>query len=199
MKKIKLIAMLAVLVGLAAFNYPIDRYAVDVNSSTLTWTGYHLAKSYEHTGKIKIKSGSIELDNGDLVGANIVIDMNAITNDDLIDKKDNSKLVNDLKSKRFFNAKEFPEAALKIKDVYRNDKSHYTVTADITIRGITKEINFGVVKEEDTETSISFTADIEIDRTLHKVMYGWSIENAILSNTFDLKVELTANRDVNLD
>jgi len=190
--------VLVIVTIVASFTYPLaDEYIVDLKSSNLKWTGYHLAKSYEHWGNIDIKSGTIGLENGDLVSAEIIIDMNSLTNKDLESKKDNTKLVNDLKSKRFFDVKEYPVAKLVIKNVLKKDNNSYNVTADITIRGITKEIGFIVKKVTSTDSSVKFTADLEIDRIEHKVMYGWSIENAMLSNTFDLQVEIVANREIN--
>ena len=64
-------------------------YEIDVKSSEIRWTGYHLAKSYSHTGHIQIVSGNLQVDDGNLVGGEIIIDMNSITDEDLEDEKNN--------------------------------------------------------------------------------------------------------------
>ena len=87
---------------------------VDATASSLKWTGYHLAKSYEHFGNISIKSGSLELDGDQITSGTIVVDMNSITNTDVEKEKDNAKLVNHLKSDDFFAVSDFPEAKLVI-------------------------------------------------------------------------------------
>ena len=170
-----------------------ETYTVNTESSKVKWTGYHLAKSYEHWGYVSIKSGSVELEGEDLVGGEVVIDMTSISNVDVEDSKDNAKLVKDLSSKRFFNAKEFPEANLKIKSSEKSGDGSFKITADITIRGITKEIQFDATRTKGGET-VEFTAAFEVDRIAHEVMAMWSIENAILSNKFDLEINLVASK-----
>ncbi|MBK7652054.1 MAG: YceI family protein [Flammeovirgaceae bacterium] len=90
---------------------------VVTNASQLKWTGYHLAKSYEHNGNVKIKSGSLSVADGKINSGEFIIDMTTISNNDLTDAKDNTKLVNHLKSDDFFNAKKFPEAKVVVKKV----------------------------------------------------------------------------------
>lgn len=172
-------------------------YSIDINSSELRWTAYHLAKSYSHTGHINIQSGNIQLDNGELVGGDLVIDMNSITNEDLTDAERNKKLVDDLKSERFFYAEKFPLASLKFINVSKTGSGSYDIKADLTIRGITKSIEFSAENIGTDDSLVKFSAKLEIDRTEHEVMYGWSIENAMLSNKFDLEITLVANKDIN--
>ncbi len=193
MSKLFLTALLVVFAGLTFAGNEADTYKVNVTSSTVKWTGYHLAKSYEHYGYITIQSATIEMEGNDLVGGEFVIDMNSLSNTDIADEKDNAKLVKDLKSKRFFNAKEFPTASLKIRAVEKKSDNAYGVTADITIRGITKEIQFDATRTK-TGNEVEFTAAIEVDRIAHDVMAMWSIENAILSNKFDLEIKVVASR-----
>jgi polyisoprenoid-binding protein YceI len=197
MKMKLVISLISMSVILFAFKYqPILTYNINAEASSLRWTGYHLAKSYQHTGEIKIKTGSLQVDNGELVSGEVIIDMNSITNEDLTKEKDNIKLVKDLKSERFFNAAEYPEASLEILNSNKTGDNAYEITANMTIRGITEEIKFSATKEE-SNNSLTFKANIEIDRTKHEVMYGWSIENAILGNTFDLEVNIVADKMAN--
>lgn len=188
------IGILGLVMILAAFSIKPapETYEIDTQKSFIKWKGYHLAKSYEHNGNISIKSGGLEIENGDLVSGNILIDMTSITNNDLTKEEDNQRLVKDLKSERFFNVAEFPEASLTIKSVVKAG-DEYKIDADITIRGITEPLSFtALIKSQGN--SFTFHADLEIDRIKHEVMYGWSIENAMLSNKFSLEVELVAEK-----
>ena len=165
---------------------------VDTKASKLKWTGYHLAKSYEHYGYVGIKSGQLSIEHGELIGGKIIIDMNTITNEDVEGGK-NAKLVKDLKSDRFFGVKQHPEASIEIKKSKKVSDETYNVTADIIIRGIRKEVQFPVKKTSNSGGKLEFTAQIEIDRIVHEVMHGWSIENAIMSNLFKIEATIVVN------
>lgn len=155
----------------------------------MTWTGYHLAKSYSHTGSLAVKSGSLEITDGQLAGGSFTIDMTSLTNTDLEKAKDNAKLVNHLKSDDFFAVDKFPEAKLSITNVGSKGAGKYDVTADLTIRGITKPVTFEATQSGNADAP-TFAAKLSIERTQFEVMYGWKIENAVLGGEFDLEVNL---------
>ena len=189
MKKVILTAVACVAVGIMSFNYIGSTYTVDTGSSEVKWTGYHLAKSYEHSGDIKLKSGNILVEDGKITGGSFVIDMNSISNADITDEKKNAKLVGHLKSEDFFAVEKYAEAKLEIKSVEGSKAK-----AEITIRGISNNIEFDFNVDEMTDNKIAASATIKIDRTVHEVMYGWTLENAMLSNEFKLDVKIVANK-----
>ncbi len=182
----KILSFLALTIFLTSGNdRTLETFNIDTEKSTVKWTGYHLAKSYDHYGNVNIKSGSLEIENGKLTGGTIVIDMNSITNEDIAKEKDNAKLVNHLKSEDFFNVSEFPEATLNITSANASG-STYQVEGNITIRGITKPVQFEAQKTGDK----AYSAKVTVNRTEHEVMYGWKLENAVLGGDFDLEVSL---------
>lgn len=195
---IKLLTLLAIIV-FTAFSLKVApvSYEVDTNSTKIKWTGYHIAKSYSHYGHINAKSGELEIEDGNLKGGELIIDMTSIANDDLDDQAKNKKLVGHLKSEDFFYVEKYPEAALKIKNVVNAADGSYNVTGDLTIRGLTQEISFPVTKGKSGKNTVSFSAKLSIDRTKHEVLYGWSAENVIISDEFDLEIEIVANNPVN--
>ena len=187
MKITKILGLAVAFVAISAFASKAQK--IDLSASTVKWTGYHLAKSYDHYGYIKIKSGEVTIKDGKLTAGNIIIDMNSISNSDLEDAKDNSKLVKDLKSERFFNVKEFPEASLVLTSIEGTGNGNYAVAAEVEIRGLKEKIEFNLVESEG-KSGTTFKGQLQIDRTKHDVMYGWSVGNAILSNTIDLEVHI---------
>ena len=174
----------------SAFEAAKDTFTVDQAESELKWTGYHLAKSYEHWGYVKLKSGTLNVTDGIITSGQFIIDMNSISNKDVEKEKENAKLVGHLKSDDFFAVKKFPEAKLVIK---KSDTSGKSV-GDLTIRGITKEIEFQTTVQESSSDKVVAVADIKVDRTDFKVMYGWKVENAILSNEFRMQVKIVAKK-----
>ena len=163
-------------------------YTVDASKSSVKWIGYHLAKSYEHNGNVSIKSGVVEVADGKITGGSFVLDMTSISNNDL-EGKENKKLVNHLKSDDFFGVDKHSEAKLIITNVDGNK-----ATGKVTIKGITEEISFDLANVKVTDNMVSAATSLSIDRTKHKVMYGWTIENAILSNEFQLDVNIVATK-----
>lgn len=176
---------------LSAFTGMDGRLTVDPSASKLKWTGYHLGKSYEHYGLVTLKKGNLEIRDGKITAGEFVIDMNSITVEDVPDAKDNAKLVNHLKSDDFFSTKKYPEARLVITGSEPVGTGKLKTTGNLTIRGITKPIAFETTLVEKNGT-IEAYADLKIQRTDFKVMYGWKVENAILAGEFRMEVNVVA-------
>src|SRR6056297_681473 len=96
MKHFFAIALLTVLPTLFSFTPPSEAsLEVDVETSTLTWKGYKVTGSHE--GYIYLKSGTLDYEDGKLVGGNFEVDMTTINCTDLEGKMKN-KLEGHLRS-----------------------------------------------------------------------------------------------------
>ena len=193
MKKINinLFILLTGIILLTSFSSAHGQLAVDPAASSLKWTGYHLGKSYEHYGFVTLKEGKLEIRDSKITAGEFVIDMNSITAEDVTDAKDNNKLVNHLKSDDFFSTKKFPEAKLVITGSELAGHGKLKTSGNLTIRGITKPITFETTLVEKNGAYEAY-ADLKIQRTDYKVMYGWKVENAILSGEFRMEVKVVA-------
>jgi len=141
---------------------------VDVSASTIKWTGTKVVGD-AHWGMISLKDGNITFNDGKPETARFVIDMTSMTCDDL-EGKAAERMVSHLENEDFFDVPNHPESILVAKSFVASDNG-YTATADLTIKGITKEINFDVAFAEDNKSA---TADIVIDRTMRDITYGSS-------------------------
>src|SRR5436190_15100488 len=72
---------------------------LDLANSRVVWKGKKVTGA--HNGTVALKSGQVELKNGQLTGGNFVIDMTTISNDDLKGET-RDKLMGHLKSDDFF-------------------------------------------------------------------------------------------------
>lgn len=160
---------------------------VNVEKSTIAWNGYKVTG--EHNGNVQLKSGSLEWEDGKLVGGNFVIDMTTITNNDL-EGEWNQKLVGHLKSDDFFGVKTHPTANFTItKAIPYGTDGKYKIVGDLTIKDITKEIKFNA---DVAETSA--TAEIIVDRSNYNVKYGsGSFFDNLGDKTIYDEFELTVN------
>lgn len=194
MKKITFsLLLLAIVATFSAFAPVGATYSIDADASQLKWTGYHLAKSYEHTGFVKVKSGKLAVDKGAITSGEFVIDMATLTSTDVTDAEKNGKLVGHLKSADFFDVANNPEAKLVITKSFASSNGSLKTTGDLTIRGITKTIEFETVLTENGGQIVAI-ADLKIMRTDFNVMYGWKVENAMLSGEFRMEVKLVAKK-----
>ena len=158
-----------------------------IKSSQIVWKGYKVAGSHE--GTLDLKSGTLSFDNEKLVGGSFEIDMSTIACTDL-DGDSKGSLEGHLKSPDFFDTAQFPNAILNFTNVEVKGKNGYTVTADLTIKGITESIVF--------EASIygkKASASIKIDRTTFNVKYGSGnffegLKDKVIYDEFDLVIDL---------
>jgi polyisoprenoid-binding protein YceI len=141
--------------------------------STFGWVGKKVTG--QHNGVIDIASGQVMVAGDSVTGGTFVVDMTTITDLDLENDKDRAKLEGHLKSADFFEVETYPTATFVISSVTslasEEQDANYSVTGDLTIKGITHSITFPASIQE-TETGYSATADFTIDRSRWNVKYG---------------------------
>lgn len=171
--------------------------AVNTQKSNVEWTGKKIVG--QHNGTIKLKEGTITTKNNLLAGGTFVIDMTTIACTDITDENYNKELVQHLNNEDFFNVKEFPTAILKITKVLKikNKSNSYNLSADLTVKGITKSITFPATFKK-TGNVFEGNASITIDRTLWDIKYGSAnffegLGDKAIKNDIELKVSIASN------
>lgn len=140
---------------------------LNTEASSLKWIG---SKIYEsHEGTIKIKSGYLTIKDNRLAGGEFVIDMTTIENTDMQDRR-KEKLESHLKNEDFFDVVNHKNSSLKIKKVEWIEDTHYKLSADLMIKGITNEIMF-VADVKIKKSAFLAIAKIKIDRTKWDIKY----------------------------
>ncbi len=178
MKKIVLAAIAAL-----ALNFTqAQSFEIDVKNSLLNWTGYAEVGGYSQTGTLNVSGGTMELTDGSLTKAEVVVNMKTITSEE----KD---LENHLKQEDFFYVKKFPEAMLNFKGM---DNASFLF--ELTIRGITQTLEFPIDLEK-TESGYTVTGKVTIDRTKFDIKYNSSsyfqdLGSYAIKNEFDLEYRL---------
>jgi polyisoprenoid-binding protein YceI len=71
---------------------------------------------------------------------------------------------NEIKNKNFFAVEEYPVIKLVSRKIVPQDKNHGQMTADFTLRGITKGVLVPLILELDGKGSGSLKGEFEIDR-----------------------------------
>lgn len=168
--------------------YMDGTYSLNVDTSSVAWVGSKtLIKNYKDDGTLSFTAGSVVVSNGNVTGGNFTIDMNSLE----VSSTSNTKATSDqleghLKSEDFFEVETYPTATIALKNVING-----IVTADVTIKGVTKTISFPATIAQEGNT-LNGSAKLTIDRTLWNLQYGSTkFFGDLGNNVIDDKVELT--------
>ena len=169
---------------------------IDMDKSSIKWKGTKSTGSY-HDGLIDVKTSQLDFDkNNQLIGGEIIIDMNSIICTDIQNKKSNRSLVKHLKDDDFFGTDIFPISKLVITNVEKIDEQNFKLVADLTIKENTHPIEFiaNIIYNNDTGLA---SGKIEIDRSKYNVKYrskSWypDIGDRFINDNFELFFNLLA-------
>ena len=185
MKNLKSIEL--ALVVSATISVSAQTKKIDAATSTIEW----LAKKVtgQHNGTVNFKDGAIVFKGKKLTGGSFTVDMPSLTATDLQGEWQ-GKLNGHLKSEDFFGTEKFPTATLVFKKIATKSANLYTVTADLTIKGITQPVTFDL-----TVNGNSATTAFKVDRTKYDIKYNSksffeSIGDKAIYDEFELTVAL---------
>jgi polyisoprenoid-binding protein YceI len=160
---------------------------IDASTSSINWVGKKVTG--EHSGTVNLKDGALVFKGAKLAGGTFTVDMPTLTATDLSGEYQ-GKLNGHLKSEDFFGTEKYPTSVLVFKKIGTKAKDLYTVTADLTIKGITKPVTFDMAVNGNTAST-----KFMVDRTKYDIKYNSaSIFSAIgdkaISDEFELAVAL---------
>ncbi len=185
MRNLKTI-VIALLVAFGTVNAQTKK--VDAAKSSINW----LAKKVtgQHEGTVNLKEGNLIFKGKKVVGGNFTVDMTSMTTTDLKAGQGKEKLDGHLKSEDFFGTEKFPTSTLVFKTIAAKSAGVYTVTADLTIKGITDSVTFDLAT-----TANSASANVKINRTKFGIKYGSgsffdNLGDKAIADEFDLTVAL---------
>jgi polyisoprenoid-binding protein YceI len=193
MKIYKFILTVVVAASVMAFKGKDGVFKVDAEKSKLTWIGKKVTGS--HNGTINIAEGSLTTKSDKVTGGTFTIDMTSIK-----DADGNERLVGHLKSDDFFSTEKHPKATFVISKVTAGEKDQYTVKGNLTIKGITNEVEFPATVQV-VNGQITAKAKILVDRTKFDIKFrsGNFFENLgdkAIEDNFELNVELVGTQGV---
>jgi polyisoprenoid-binding protein YceI len=186
MKNLKTIAIAFLLTFSATIS--AQNKKIDAKTSTISWVGKKVTG--QHSGTIGIKDGTLVFKKNKLKGGTITVDMASILVTDLQTGKGKEDLEGHLKADDFFGTAKFATAKIDFKLIADNGDGKYTVTADLTIKDVTKPVKFDIVVKGKTATTT-----LKIDRTKYGIKYGSgsffeNLGDKTISDEFELNVTL---------
>ena len=143
-----------------------EKYVViDAKESVVTWKG---SNSFgPHRGYVYISKGELMIENGQLMGGAVEVEMSTI--EDESHRSDNN-LIKHLKDADFFDVKKFPFSTIAISRVAEINVEDKEITGNLSIKGITHPVTFPV-KMEMKDGIVKASGKLVIDRTLWDVRY----------------------------
>ncbi len=170
---------------------------VNTEASNVKWIGKKILG--QHSGQVKIQSGTLTIKNNAISNGEFTIDMKSITCDDITDADYNKKLVDHLNGNDFFSVDAHPVATVKITKVLKNAKTpnRYNLSGTLTVKGITKSITFPATFKK-VGNVFEGNAKITLDRTKWDIKYGSSsffegLGDKAIKNEFELNVNIVSN------
>lgn len=170
-------------------------YKASATESKVEWVAKKVTG--QHNGVVTLKEGAFEYDKGQLTGGSFTIDMTSITVLDL-EGEWKTKLEGHLKSDDFFGVTTYPTASFVIAKVVPQGPGFYKVIGNMTIKGITQEIQFPATVEE-KDGKVIGKATLTLDRSKYNVRYGSGsffddLGDKTIYDDFDLTVSIVASK-----
>lgn len=123
-----------------------------------------------HWGYVPLKNATLDYSGGKIKGGSFDMDMVNLTVEDLTDAKSKGNLTGHLKSDDFFSVEKFNTSTFKITEAKSSNGTDYTITGNLTIKGITQKVSFPA-KVSVAGKKVTATGQIKFDRTKFEIKF----------------------------
>jgi len=168
-------------------------FMIDTKESVVAWTGSSVHG--KHEGYAYISKGELMIENGQLMGGTVEIDMNKTEGPG---HESDNNLINHLKGPDFFDVKKFPFSTIAISSVASINVEDKEITGNLTIKGITHPVTFPV-KMEMKDGIVKASGKLVIDRTLWDVRYKSgkffdNLKDQAIADSIEFNIKIVAKK-----
>ena len=173
-----------------------ETFVVDTKSSTIEWVAGKVGGS--HQGTIKLASGNLLFEGGNLKSGDFDMNMNSMIITDLKGSS-NANLLKHLKGEDFFSVVKHPISSFKITSVSAISTDRVNITGNLTIKGITTSISFPATIKTSKKVVVAVAKKVMIDRTQYDIKYRsktifGDIGDKAIDDEFELNINLVAKK-----
>jgi polyisoprenoid-binding protein YceI len=166
---------------------------IDTKESVVTWKGSSVKGA--HTGYVYISKGELMIENGQLVGGTVEVDMSTIEGDD---HRSDNNLIKHLKDPDFFDVKKFPFSTIAITSVASINDENKKITGNLTIKGITHPVTFPANMEVQ-DGIVKANGKLVIDRTEWDVRYNSgkffdNLKDQAIADSIEFNIKIVAKK-----
>jgi polyisoprenoid-binding protein YceI len=184
----KLILSIVITIFTITLSFSQEKLNINIQKSTIKWIGEYTFYFGRHDGFINFKEVYFIKTGEAITGGEFIIDMNSITNTDLeVGSAENINLVDHLKKEDFFDVQKYPLGSLKITKVEYSDKTNARIEADLSLKGVTKSINF---RAEFDYNEKELKTRFKIDRKKWNVNYESKFKDGAISDAIGFEVNI---------
>ena len=167
-------------------------WTIDNVHSKIGFSVTHMAVA-ETEGKFNDYQGTVVSKSDDFNGAEVTFTAKAASID-----TDNERRDNHLKSPDFFDAEKFPDLTFK-GNLVKNAAGKYKLVGDLTMRGVTKKVEFDVTGGQTVNTGRGIKSGFKFRGTINRQEYGLSWANKVPTGEMVVGDEVELNIKVELD
>ncbi len=172
---------------------PSGDFTVDVNKSVVQWEGT-MVGMYNHTGTVNLQKGKLNMENGVITQGSFVVDMTTLqaTDENYNPEEGNTqeKLISHLESDDFFAVSEHPTASFTIRQVDGN-----TAHGVMTVRGTEQAVAIENLDVHAHDGEVHITGSTTFNRRNFGVEFSHPLEEMVVSDDVDLKIDITARQN----
>ena len=150
------------------------------------WSGQP-AIGNAHTGTIRVVSGDLLVNRGQLLSGSITIDMSSIAVTDLDDGGERRDLEGHLQHADFFEVAKYPTGEFKFDEVYPSNLPdfNWVVSGELTLKGKTNPVNIPVKMTINGDELVAESPSFHINRT----QWGINFRSGLLGTTKDKLIQ----------
>lgn len=193
---LKTLILIIMAAGVASFSErpAAEKFQVDTKASTLVWKAKKVTG--EHTGAVQLVAGDFTAEGKSLKQGSFDIDLASLTVTDVTNPEANARLTNHLKGADFFHVEKYPKAGFVLSSATPQSGNNYVVKGQLTIKGITHDIEFPAVIVRDGK-KLTATAKIAVDRTKYDIRFRSAnffenLGDKAIADEFELDLSLVA-------
>jgi len=171
-----------------------DTWVVDKAHSKIGFSISHLVIT-DVEGAFKSYNGTVKTQGKGFENSEIELKIDVGSIDTGIEKRDEH-----LKSAEFFNAEKYPHITFKSKSFKKVSENNYKLVGDLTMKGVTKEVELDVIYNGMVENFMGKTkAGFKLTGEINRFDYGLNWNKALETGGAIVGKEVSINANIELN
>lgn len=158
-----------------------------ITEGVVNWAANYTIDKKGHNGAIKVESGELMVDQGQLFFGKATMDMNSISVLDIKDPRGRLDLESHLKDADFFETNKFPKATFEFVEVVPNNtpEFNFLLNGNLIMKGISAPVSIPVNLSIKEDILLAESIRFSINRT----QWGVNFNSGIIGTAMDKMID----------